>query len=285
MNPITEASSSRRITINAEGLENFTLHYNEAGDGPAVIMLHGGGPGASGWSNYYRNIDAFVQAGFRVILLDCPGFNKSDASVSNIVRPLLNAHAIKGLMDQLGIEKTHLVGNSLGGATALHFALQYSERLDRQVLMGPAAVGRSIFQPSPGEGIKRMMKLYQEPSLENFEAMLDVFVYDQRALTDELRQQRWNAIQAQPQHLKNFVTCNQLAPTHTWDVSSRLSQIPHKTLVTWGRDDRFVALDTGLRLLHSLPDAQLHIFSHCGHWAQWEHAEAFNRLAIDFLKN
>jgi len=281
----TEASTSKFATIDEAGLPGFKIHYNEAGSGAAVVMLHGGGPGASGWSNYYRNIDAFVAAGFRVILMDCPGFNKSDEIVSDVQRGLLNARAVKGLLDVLSIERAHLVGNSLGGATALNFALEYPARLDRLVLMGPAGMGHSIIQPNPQEGIKRMMKLYQQPSYAAFEEMLDVFVFDPSALTEELRKGRWANIEARPQHLKNFLASVALAPIPSWDVSARVHAIKHKTLVTWGRDDRFVPLDNGLRLLQSMADAQLHVFPRCGHWAQWEHADAFNRLVIGFLKD
>jgi len=80
MAELTESSTSKFVTINEKGLSNFRIHLNDAGQGEAVIMLHGGGPGAGGWSNYYRNIGPFVAAGYRVILQDAPGFNKSDAS-------------------------------------------------------------------------------------------------------------------------------------------------------------------------------------------------------------
>ena len=53
--------------------------------------------------------------------------------------------------------------------------------------------------------------------------------------------------------------------------------------MVWGRDDRFVPLDHGLKFIWGIPDAHLHVFSRCGHWAQWEHADAFNRLVFDFL--
>ena len=283
MSTCTEAATSRFETIDEPGLENFKLHFNEAGTGETVVMLHGGGPGASGWSNYYRNLEAFVEAGYRVILLDCPGFNKSDEIVSELPRPLFNARAVKGLLDRLGIDKAHLVGNSLGGASTLRFALEFPERLGRMILMGPAAVGQSIFTPTPGEGIKRMMKLYREPTYSNFQDMLDVFVHDPSAITEELRQGRWNSIQDRPRHLKNFLACNERSPTHAWDVSARLGGVEHKTLVTWGRDDRFVPIENGLRLTHLLQDAQLHVFPRCGHWAQWEHAPGFNALAVNFL--
>lgn len=281
----TEADTSNYLVIDEPGLSNFRLHYNEAGQGEAVIMLHGGGPGASGWSNYYKNIEALADAGFRVILLDCPGFNKTDEVVTDTQRGLLNARAVKGLMDGLSIEKAHLVGNSMGGATALNFALEFPDRLDRLVLMGPAGMGKSLLQPNPQEGLRHMFHLYSDPTPANFAEMLNVFVFDPSAITEELRQNRWNNILSRPGHLKNFVASSKLTPVTAWDVVDQVHKIPNKTLVTWGRDDRFVPLDNGLKLINFMPDAQLHVFSRCGHWAQWEHADAFNRLVIDFLRN
>lgn len=282
---LTQEGTSNFVTINEEGLENFRIHYNDAGSGPAVVMLHGGGPGASGWSNFYRNIDAFVEAGYRVLLLDCPGFNKSDEILSDVPRGLLNARAVKGLLDALGVDKTHLVGNSMGGATSLSFALAFPERLDRLVLMGPGGLGPSLVQPNPQEGIRKMFKLYQQPTYENFEDMLESFVFDPAAITEELRQGRWANIQGNLNHLKNFVASMQKVPLSAWDTSARLGEIKASTFVTWGRDDRFVPLDHGLKLINYMQDAQLHIFPRCGHWAQWEHADAFNALVIAFLKS
>ena len=282
---LTEASTSQFVTINEPGLENFPIHFNDAGSGPTVAMLHGGGPGASGWSNYYRNIDALVDAGFRVLLLDSPGFNKSGEIVSEVPRNLLNARATKGVLDALGIDRAHLVGNSMGGASALAFALEFPDRMERMVLMGPGAQGPSIIQPQPGEGIKRMFKLYAEPNYANFEAMLEVFVFNPAAITEELRRGRWANIESNLDHLKNFVESSKRCPVTTWDLSARFPQIAHKTLITWGRDDRFVPLDHGLRMINTLQDARLHIFPKCGHWAQWEHPDEFNRLVVDFLKS
>ncbi|AFT66920.1 2-hydroxy-6-oxo-6-phenylhexa-2,4-dienoate hydrolase [Cycloclasticus sp. P1] len=285
MSEITEASTSNYATINEEGLENFKIHYNDAGEGDVVVMLHGGGPGASGWSNYYRNINAFVDAGYRVLLVDCPGFNKSGEICSDVARGFLNARAVKGLLDVLGIDKVDLVGNSMGGASSLSFALDYPERLKKMVLMGPGGLGKSLVQPSPQEGIRKMFKLYNEPTYENFEDMLGTFVFAPEKITQDLRDGRWANIQGNLQHLKDFVESFKKAPITALDVTPRLGEIKAKTLVTWGRDDRFVPIDHGWKLINHMPDAQLHVFPQCGHWAQWEHAESFNALAISFLKN
>jgi len=115
--------------------------------------------------------------------------------------------------------------------------------------------------------------------------MLQVILYDQSLITEELLQGRWEAIQRNPEHLKNYLVSAQKAPPSTWDVSARLGEIKAKTFITLGRDDRFVPLDHGLKLVWGINDARLHVFSKCGHWAQWEHADEFNRLVIDFLRH
>jgi 2-hydroxy-6-oxonona-2,4-dienedioate hydrolase len=284
MPDFTEASTSKFARVR-EGDLDAQIHYNDTGgSGPVVIMMHGSGPGASGWSNFHRNVDAFVNAGFRVILPDSPGWNKSDPIVVRTgSRGAINAAAVKGLMDVLKIDKAHLVGNSMGGVNALNFALAYPERLAKMVIMGGGGVGQSLFVPMPPEGIKLIQALYREPTVENLHRMLNVFVYDAKALTPELIQGRFDNMMKQREHLENFVTSIDTNPRQFPDLSPRLGEIAAPTLVTWGRDDRFVPLDSGLRLVWGLQDAEMHVFSKCGHWAQWEHADKFNRLVTAFL--
>ena len=286
MPELTEASTSKYQQIK-EGSLAMKVHYNEAGSGETVIMIHGGGPGAGGWSNYSRNIGPFVDAGYRVILIDCPGFNKTDPIVlsGHDDRGGVNAAAVKGLMDALNIKTAHLVGNSMGGGTALTFALEYPDRLGKLVLMGPGGVGLSNFVPLPPEGIKHLVNLFKNPSLEALKRMIEVFVYDPSKIPEELIKGRFeNMMRNDGEHLKNWVKSFNARPGFK-DISPRFGEIKAKTLCTWGRDDRFVPLDHGLKVVWGIPDAQLHIFSKCGHWAQFEHADDFNRLVIGFLKN
>jgi len=286
MAELTEAATSKYQQIK-EGSLSIKVHYNEAGSGETVIMIHGGGPGAGGWSNYSRNIGPFVDAGYRVILIDCPGFNKTDPIVlsGHDDRVGVNAAAVKGLMDALNIKTAHLIGNSMGGGTALTFALEYPDRLGKLVLMGPGGVGLSNFVPLPPEGIKHLVNLFKNPSLEALKRMIEVFVYDPSKIPEELIKGRFeNMMRNDGEHLKNWVKSFNARPGFK-DISPRFGEIKAKTLCTWGRDDRFVPLDHGFKVVWGIPDAQLHIFSKCGHWAQWEHADDFNRLVIGFLKN
>ena len=149
--------------------------------------------------------------------------------------------------------------------------------------MGAGGGGQSLFSPLPLEGIKLLFRVYMHPTLENLKHMMTVFVYDQSKMTDELVQGRYETMMRNKEHLENFVKSAANPAAVLTDFTSRMHEVKAKTLITWGRDDRFVPLDHGLKFLWGIPDARLHVFSKCGHWAQWEHADAFNRLVLDFL--
>jgi 2-hydroxy-6-oxonona-2,4-dienedioate hydrolase len=280
---LTEASSSRFVDV-PDGETRYRIHYNDCGTGPGVVvMLHGSGPGASGWANFHRNVEPVVAAGWRVLLIDCPGWSRSDSVVCTGSRSDLNARVTKGVLDALGIERAHLIGNSMGGHSAVAFALACPERAGRLVLMGGGIGGPSQFMPMPTEGIKLIQALYRDPTIENLKRMMAAFVFDTSSLTEDLYRARLENMLARRDHLENFVKSIAANPRQFPDYGHRLGEVKARTLIVWGRDDRFVPFDIGLRLAWGLPDADLHLFSRCGHWAQWEHADKFNRLVVDFL--
>jgi pimeloyl-ACP methyl ester carboxylesterase len=272
---LTEEATSRFVQAGP-----LKLHYHEAGKGPVLIMIHGGGPGAGGWSNYRRNIDHFA-VHFRVILPDLPGFAKSDKPKVEGGLMTFMAKAIKELMGVLDIPRAHFVGNSLGGGTTIKFALDYPDQIQRMVLMG--APGLPIFTPQPSEGIKHLMAYYEKPgpSMEKLRNFLNVMVYDGSQLTDQLIKERYEA-SIQPDLVANPLISRSrpMLPEPLW---KDFSQIKNKTLLVWGRDDRTVTLDHCFMLLNQLQDVRLHVFGKCGHWAQWEKAAEFNRLVAGFL--
>ena len=127
----------REQTVNVAGKPMFVA---EAGDGLPVVMLHGGGPGASGVSNYSRNIDSLAEH-FRVIVPDMPGYGRSAKGVDQSDPFGYLADMIRGLLDELGVGTACLVGNSYGGAAALRLALDTPQRIGKLVLMGPGGIG------------------------------------------------------------------------------------------------------------------------------------------------
>ncbi|KAK6368224.1 hypothetical protein LTS17_009965 [Exophiala oligosperma] len=284
MSSITAENSSHFISIQEDG-KSLQVHYNDCGDGEqTVVMLHGSGPGATGWANFHKNIEPFVEAGYRVLLIDFPGWGKSDAIINGGSRSSLNARVVKGVIDELGITKIHLVGNSMGGHSAAKFTLEFPAYVGKLVLMGGGTGGVSLFAPMPTEGMKQVTELYRNPTLENLKKFNDVFVYDSSTLTEDLLQLRLKSMLTKEDHLKNFLKSVTLNPNQYPDVTPQLPQIQSPTLIIWGRQDRVMPLDGAFRLGAGIPNSEIHLFNRCGHWAQWEHAHRFNDIVIGFLK-
>ena len=196
---LTFESTSRFVEVDVDG--PLKLHYHEAGVGhdQTVVLLHGGGPGAASWTNFSRNIPVLAEH-FHVLAVDQPGYGHSDKRAEHGQFNHYAARALKGLFDQLGLGRVPLVGNSLGGGTAVRFALDYPDRAGRLVLMGPGGLSVNLFAPDPTEGVKRLGKFSVEPTRENLEAFLRVMVYDQKLITPELVDERF-ALASTPESL------------------------------------------------------------------------------------
>jgi 4,5:9,10-diseco-3-hydroxy-5,9,17-trioxoandrosta-1(10),2-diene-4-oate hydrolase len=271
------------------------LHYHEAGpaDGDAagrlpVVLLHGGGPGASSWSNFAANLPAFA-ARFRTLMIDQPGFGRSDKPPVAGNYFSFAAEAVASLLSELGLERVHLVGNSLGGGTAVRFALRYPERAGRLVLMGPGGLSLNVFAADPTEGVRRLAEFAAPPgpTKEKMAAFLRTLVYDQRLVTDELVAERFAAA-SEPAALAAMASLGAsfFDPATAQDglLWREAHQLRQEVLLIWGREDRVNPLDGALVALKIIRRAQLHVFSRCGHWAQLEKPDEFNRLAISFLE-
>ncbi len=279
------------------------LHYHEAGPGPQesadaadagqggdsipVVLLHGGGPGASAWSNFGTNLPVFADR-FRTLMLDQPGFGQSDAPPVEGNYFTFAARALASLLDQLGIDRVHLVGNSLGGGTAVRFALSYPQRAGLLVLMGPGGLSLNVFAPDPTEGVKRLAEFAAPPgpSKEKLAAFLRTLVFKQNLVTDELVDERY--VQAsRPESIAAMAALGlsfyDQATAEDGMLWREVHRLRNEVLLIWGREDRVNPLDGALVALKQIRKAQLHVFSGCGHWAQLEKFDDFNRLAIGFL--
>ena len=264
------------------------LHYQEAGQGPAVVLLHGGGPGASGLSNFGRNLPVFAEQ-FRTLVVDQPGYGKSDKPEVKGNYFTFAADALAALLDELGIGRVHLVGNSLGGGTAVRFALSNPGRAGRLVLMGPGGLSLNVLAPDPTEGVKRLAEFGAPPgpSREKMAAFLRTLVFDQRLVTDEMIEERFaaacdpDALRAMASLGASFFDPDSYEDGLLWREAHRLR---NRVLLIWGREDRVNPVDGALVALKMVRRAQLHIFGGCGHWVQLEKFDEFNRLAISFLE-
>jgi len=274
---LTEESTSRTVQT-----PSGTIHYNEAGQGHPVLMLHGSGPGATGWSNFGPNLKA-LSRDFRVIAADMPGWGKS-SPVSYEERD--HVAAVLDLLDALGIEQVALVGNSMGGATTLKFAAVHPERVSHVITMGAGAGGPRLFSPGdgPSEGLKILHKGYLEPSVEVMSALVDIMTFDSGSKSEALAQQRFDNATANQTHLDNFAA-GIGKPRRGTASDEEVASIAAPTLIIHGRDDRVVVYEHALKLVTLVKNSRLVLFNRCGHWAQLEHADEFNRLVADFIAN
>jgi 4,5:9,10-diseco-3-hydroxy-5,9,17-trioxoandrosta-1(10),2-diene-4-oate hydrolase len=273
-------------TVNVAGKPMFVA---EAGDGLPVVMLHGGGPGASGISNYSRNIDSLAEH-FRVIVPDMPGYGRSAKGVDQSDPFGYLADMIRGLLDELGVATAHLIGNSYGGAAALRLAMDAPHRVDKLVLMGPGGIGTT--RGTPTAGLKCLLSYYSGtgPSRDKLETFIRKYlVYEGDSVPDSLIDTRY-AASVDPEVVADPPLRRPSGPTALrtlWRMDltrdRRLKQLATPTLVLWGRDDKVNRPAGGPMLANLMPNADLVMTSRTGHWLQWERADLFNKLCVDFL--
>ncbi|CAM3149176.1 alpha/beta fold hydrolase [Prescottella defluvii] len=275
-------ATSRHIDV--DGLD---IHYHEAGEGPVVILLHGAGPGVSGWANFEDNLPYFA-ARMRTIIVDQPGFGESQGCEFDGDFFSHSARTLVKLMDKLGIDKAHLVGNSLGGGVAARFALDYADRADRLALMGPGGLTTRLFTPEPTLGHTRLYDFSAPPgpSKEKLEVFMNGMVFDTSFVTEEMVADRFARSQ-RPEAAVNFERMRVSFLEGEGQVRGQLwreaSRIEHETLLLWGREDLVNPYDGGLFAFSQMPNVSLHVMSRCGHWAQVERAKEFNRVVTGFL--
>lgn len=257
---------------------NSNVHDVGTGGGLPVMLIHGSGPGVSAWANWRQAIPALARDR-RVIAPDMVGFGYTDRPAG--IQYSMDTWVRQGLdlLDALGLEKVHLVGNSFGGALAMALAIRAPERVQRLVLMGSVGVPFPIT-----EGLDAVWGY--EASFENMRRIMDYFAWSRDLVNDELAKLRYEA-SIRPGFQESFSAMFP-APRQRWvdamtSAEADIRALPHETLIIHGREDKVIPLSNSLTLADWIPNAQLHVFGHCGHWTQIEHSARFNRLVGDFL--
>lgn len=262
-------------TADANGIKT---NYLEAGKGDPVVLIHGSGPGVTSYANWRVVLPALAE-NFRVLAPDMVGFGFTERP-ANIEYGLQTwADQVVGLMDTLELPTAHMVGNSFGGAIALRIATQHPDRVGKLVLMGSMGVPFPIT-----EGLERVWGY--EPSFENMRKVLDVFAYSRDLVNDELAEVRYRG-SIQPGFQESFAAMFP-APRQRWveamcTPEDDIRRLPHKTLIVHGREDQVIPVQTSLRLMELIDNADLSVFSHCGHWSMIERTEDFNRNVNEFF--
>lgn len=253
------------------------LHYLDEGSGSVVVWLHGSGPGASGYSNFKGNYPDFVAAGFRNLVIDLPGFGRSDKPDNVQYNLDFFVNAVSGLLKALEVQRCTLLGNSLGGAIAIGLGLAEPQLLDKLILMAPGGVEEreTYFKKI---GIQRMVELFNAGPLDidKMRQIMSLQLFDASQLPDSLLAERVAVAQYQPHCL--FSTM--MVP----NMTERLEELRVPILGFWGTNDNFNPVGGAMKVLDNAPDARFILLNRCGHWVQVEHRELFNRSCLEFLR-
>jgi len=263
------------------------LHYHEVGSGPCLLLIHGSGPGVTGWANFANNLEFFSKK-FRCIVVDLPGYGLSDAIAGDPISVCVEA--LVALAAELDLSQVHLVGNSLGGIVGSYIAAQQHKLVASFTTIG--GIGLNLFTAFPGEGLNLLTAFAEDPTRERVEVWLRSMVYDQSIITPELIESRF-AQATEPKTLATTraiysreaiaaITKFRSGPQATQTIA-HLSSIQAPTLIVWGRDDRVSPMDISLIPMRLIPNAELHVFPNCGHWAMIECKERFERLVDGFI--
>jgi 4,5:9,10-diseco-3-hydroxy-5,9,17-trioxoandrosta-1(10),2-diene-4-oate hydrolase len=254
------------------------MHYLEQGQGPAVVFVHGSGPGANGYSNFKRNIGPIASAGYRALVPDMIGFGWS-SKPADIDYPLdLFVGTLLEFLDATGVKRCTLVGNSLGGAISIKATLDRPALVEKLVMMGTGGIeSRETYFAMPG--IRSMVSQFVGPGFDRpgLRDLLEMLAFDPKVVDDQLLEERWNVLQTQPK----AVLANMKVP----DLSPRLVEIGCPVLGFWGNEDHFCPTSGAQKILAAIGDCRMVLIAHCGHWAMLEYPDMFNRYVIDFLKH
>lgn len=268
--------------------DHGVLRYHDVGDGPPLLLLHGSGPGVTGWRNFAGNLPAFAPH-FRCLVLEMPGFGVSDPVDQH---PMVAAPAAaRRLLDGLGLDRVDVIGNSMGGIVGVQVAIAQPERVRRLVTVG--GLGKNLLSPGPGEGLNLLMDFTDDPTRERLVAWMESMVFDRSLITEELVEERW-AHATEPATLASARAMYGRRAFEAGMAAQAASDRPplwallHKvqapTLLTWGRDDRVSPLDMALVPMRTIPRAELHVFPDCGHWTMIEQKTAWESAVLAFLQ-
>lgn len=232
-------------------IDGTRLSFTQTGSGEPVILVHGLSASGRWWSK----CEAAFAEHFAVYAIDLVGFGNSRGRQRFVLTDA--ARLLAGWMDTVGIRRAHLVGHSMGGFVAAHFAAEFPERVARIVLVDAAVPlpNRSLFD--------YVVTLGRELGKTRLRSMPLLAI-------DALRAGAWTILDATDQLLKTSITQD-------------LSKIQAPVLLVWGEKDMLVPLSVADHLAQLIPNTEQVVLAGAYHNIILDHPEEFNEAALAFL--
>ncbi len=292
------ASSFLDLTVSGAQVR---AHYHELGpvDGVPVLFAHTGGAAASAWMCWYRNLEAFAEAGYRVIAPDSVNAGQTEVLAGGPVR---NPDFLLALLDALRVEKAHLIGNSGGGMAVTTLAVESPERALSLILSGgePRTATRDAAAIVPRLGrtprmdqVRAMLAKPEVTEADMRQATAAFFCDSSHAEVDVVTQMRLETIRRPGMRERELAgALAQVEGGRSVTNHDLFLAIEAPTLLLHGAeepgfydpDDEAPLLAAAMAVVHLIPTCHLQLVPHCGHWPQIEAADYYNKTCLNFLK-
>ncbi len=248
--------------------------FNSTGQGDPVILLHGN----PSYGLFWYPVIGPLSNKFRVIAPDVVGYGESDKPSAPYDKHFYCSW-LNEFMDALGLNKASIVGHSQGGAIAIHFALDYQDRVDKLVIVDSGGLG--VLEST---GVLVALILYV--LFPSRKAALRLGRYSFQGSTEISGRESWTDYGIEVLKLPG----SRRAPLRSWKIGGRitseqLGNIVQDTLLIWGEQDKYFSVSQAEAAHKSIPDSKLHIISNSGHVPFYDQPEEFNNLLINFLSS
>ena len=259
-------------------------HYVTAGEGEPLILIHGGGPGASGATGWAQTIPALAKH-FRVYAIDLIGNGQTDIPLVEFSMQTLVEH-VAGFIDTLKLGPVRIMGNSQGAYVAMKYVLDNPGRVKAAAIISTGNLASACGFEAKGNAAKLPRF---DGTRESLEAFLKLIVNDPAKLTKELIDARF-AVASRPGHKEMFqsigryraLTQENPSIKQAWYVRERMQALTIPYCFIWGELDRTAPLDPqGLALKELLPHIPFHVVKGAGHQVQNDKPEECNRLLLE----
>lgn len=263
--------------ISVDGVE---LHYTETGQGPPILLIHG----LNGCTFSFRHLAPLLSDGFRVLALDLMGFGYSERPLHADYSLVAQARLVSGFLDALGIEKASVLGHSLGGAVAMHFAVMFPDRVEKLILVDSASDSETRRGVRSARLARPLLPVVAVFTIQNrrFRRMsLRSGFYDPALITPEVVEGYLTPTRIRG-HLRSL---GNLMVDRRRDPALDPAAITQPTLIIWGAADRWLPATHGRRLQALIANSRLVVIERAGHLVLEEQPEESARAIRGFLRD
>jgi len=252
------------------------IHYEIQGEGPSLLILHGWGSSTESW----QEIKQELSSNFKVIVLDLPGFGKSETPEQPwTVQNYLNF--LERFVQELELDNMHLLGHSFGGSLSVKFASEHPEKIRKMILVDSAGI-----RPRP-RLLAKIIKQLAKKSNHLFVGPLSNFKGSAKELLHKfLRNSDYGkADEIMKETMKNVFEYYTSMEDGSGEFISDLERVKNETLLVWGKEDKIIPVKFGKIFQEKINNSELKTITGVGHSPHLKSPSKLIQIILQFLND